>query len=94
MPRPRVEVIDKEIGQRLREFRVASGMTQQQLATSIGVSSVQIQKYEHGENRIAVATLVHICEALHSSPMDFLSPYFEARELTESADSQTTETAK
>ncbi|WP_418314225.1 helix-turn-helix domain-containing protein [Phyllobacterium zundukense] len=69
-------------------------MTQQQLATPIGVSSVQIQKYERGENRIAVATLVHLCKALNLSPMDFLGPYFEAMEPTDSADSQTTETAK
>ncbi|MBZ9602955.1 helix-turn-helix domain-containing protein [Phyllobacterium chamaecytisi] len=75
--RPNSEDLNREIGQRLRELRLLAGMTQQGLGTAIGVSYVQIQKYENGENRIAVSTLIFICQALNSDPMDFIGRYFE-----------------
>ncbi|WP_157929552.1 helix-turn-helix domain-containing protein [Phyllobacterium zundukense] len=37
---------------------MAAGFTQVQLGAAIGMSYVQIQKYENGVNRIAIATLV------------------------------------
>lgn len=43
---------DVDVGQRLRETRIAAGYTQSQLATLIGVSSQQVQKYESGSNRL------------------------------------------
>ncbi|PSH60925.1 helix-turn-helix domain-containing protein [Phyllobacterium sophorae] len=79
--RPNSEDLNKEIGERLRELRLRSGMTQQELGAAIGVSYVQIQKYENGKNRIAVSTLIVICQALNSGPMDFIGRYFETGKL-------------
>lgn len=75
--RPYSEDLNREIGQRVRELRLRAGMTQQELGAAIGVSYVQIQKYEDGKNRIAVSTLIVICQALDSGPMDFIGRYFE-----------------
>lgn len=40
------------------------GMTQLQLAATIGIASQQIQKYEIGANRLSVSRLVEIATAL------------------------------
>ncbi|MBZ9603151.1 helix-turn-helix domain-containing protein [Phyllobacterium chamaecytisi] len=70
------EDLNREIGERLRELRLLADMTQQELGAAIGVSYVQIQKYESGKNRIAVSTLIVMCQALNSGPMDFIGRYF------------------
>ncbi|WP_410010591.1 helix-turn-helix domain-containing protein [Phyllobacterium zundukense] len=51
-------------------------MSQERFGTAMGLSHAQVQKYEQGKNRIAVSTLVGICEVLGANPMDFLDPYF------------------
>jgi DNA-binding Xre family transcriptional regulator len=74
---------------------LAAGFTQVQLGAAIGMSYVQIQKYESAANRVAVSTLVRICHALDLSPMDFIGCYFEADEPADNTGSQqTAETAK
>jgi len=45
------------IGERLREARIAAGMTQEQLAAAVGVSRPAVSQYEHGEMRPGVDTL-------------------------------------
>ncbi len=71
--------IEIEVGAKLRELRIQAGMSQSELGTAMGVSHTQVQKYEQGRNRMAVSTLVRICEILGASPMDFLDPYFRGR---------------
>lgn len=56
--------IDVYIGKRLRRRRRILGMTQQQLAESIGVRFQQIQKYECGSNRITAAKLFRLASSL------------------------------
>jgi transcriptional regulator with XRE-family HTH domain len=51
-------------------------MSQEKFGAAMGFSHAQVQKYEQGKNRIAVSTLVGICEVLGVNPMDFLDPYF------------------
>jgi transcriptional regulator with XRE-family HTH domain len=65
--------IDKYIGARMREQRVALSMSQEQLGKKLGVSFQQIQKYEKGINRVSAARLFEICKALNVS----LSSMFE-----------------
>ncbi|MEO1138602.1 MAG: helix-turn-helix transcriptional regulator [Pseudomonadota bacterium] len=55
---------DAEIGTRIRTLRKALGLTQTELADTIGVRFQQIQKYENGSNRIAASTLNQVAEAL------------------------------
>ena len=56
--------IDVHLGKRLRRRRRLLGLTQQQLAGSVGVRFQQIQKYECGANRISAARFWQLSEAL------------------------------
>ena len=63
--------IDLHLGRRLRRRRRLLGLTQQQLATQVGIRFQQIQKYECGANRISAARLWQLAEALES-PVSYL----------------------
>jgi len=54
----------KEIGERLRHFRKAGGLTQEQLAERTGVSYQQIQLYESGKSRLNTDKLQSLAKAL------------------------------
>lgn len=56
--------IDHEVGRRIRRRRRLLGLTQQQLAESIGIRFQQVQKYESGANRVSASRLFEIAEAL------------------------------
>lgn len=56
--------IDIEIGKRLRQARVAAGLTQTELGVQLGISFQQIQKYEKGRNRIGGGRLYKIARML------------------------------
>ena len=51
------KAVDHHIGARLRLRRTIVGMSQQQLAASLGLTFQQIQKYERGANRIGGSTM-------------------------------------
>jgi transcriptional regulator with XRE-family HTH domain len=65
--------VDKYIGKRMRECRLALHMGQAEIASILGVSFQQIQKYEKGLNRVSAARLFDICKVLNVS----LSSMFE-----------------
>jgi transcriptional regulator with XRE-family HTH domain len=52
------------IGQRLRERRVALGMSQTALGNRLGISFQQIQKYEKGVNALSPDRLIEVAQAL------------------------------
>lgn len=56
--------VDVHVGKRIRQRRWLVGMTQQQLAESVGIKFQQIQKYETGANRVSASRLWDIAEAL------------------------------
>jgi len=56
--------IDVTVGARITSLRLRKGMTQTDLATAIGVSFQQVQKYERGSNRVAASRLWLIAAAL------------------------------
>ncbi len=56
--------VDVHVGKRVRHRRWLIGMTQQQLAESVGIKFQQIQKYETGMNRISASRLWDIAGAL------------------------------
>lgn len=64
-PKRRADTRDTDIGKRVREQRLAKGMSQMQLAKHLGVTFQQIQKYENGMNRIGSGRLQRIAEALN-----------------------------
>ncbi len=60
MPHP----VDVHVGKRIRHRRWLVGMTQQQLAESVGIKFQQIQKYETGANRVSASRLWDISASL------------------------------
>jgi transcriptional regulator with XRE-family HTH domain len=60
----RADLRDAEVGRRVRARRLERGITQTELATRIGVTFQQVQKYEKGVNRIGAGRLQRIAEAL------------------------------
>lgn len=77
MPHP----VDVHVGKRIRHRRWLVGMTQQQLAESVGIKFQQIQKYETGANRVSASRLWDISDAL-DVPVSF---FFEGIEAEDSA---------
>ena len=66
--RPRAQVADRHIGARLRERRIALGLTQPRLAEMVGITYQQAHKYETGANRISAGRLHAIAHALGVEP--------------------------
>lgn len=56
--------IDRHVGQRVRLCRTLLGVSQEHLATAIGLTSQQVQKYERGWNRISASRLFTIARVL------------------------------
>ena len=56
--------VDIEVGQRIRIYRKAKGLSQTTLADQLGVTFQQLQKYENGTNRIGAGRLMRIAQVL------------------------------
>jgi len=56
--------VDVHVGQKIRQRRWLTGMTQQRLAELVGIKFQQIQKYETGANRVSASRLWDIAESL------------------------------
>ena len=56
--------VDKYVGSRVRMRRLMLDMSQGQLASAIGLTFQQVQKYEKGVNRIGASRLQQIANAL------------------------------
>ena len=63
--------MDATIGQRIRAQRLNRGMSQTELADTLGITFQQVQKYEKGANRVSVSRLQQIAEALGVTPAWF-----------------------
>ena len=68
-----------------RRRRRLLGLTQQQLASQVGIRFQQIQKYECGANRISAARLWQLAEALESPVSYFYDGLDEVLERKEAA---------
>lgn len=68
--------VDKIVGRNIRQLRNIAKMSQQALAAKLGVTFQQLQKYEHGTNRISAGKLVLTSQALGCS----LTNLFEGAE--------------
>jgi transcriptional regulator with XRE-family HTH domain len=49
--------IDKQVGNKVRSYRLALGMSQSKLAEAVDLTFQQIQKYEKVSNRISASRL-------------------------------------
>ncbi len=56
--------VDVHVGARVRLRRTLLGMTQSGLGDALGLTFQQVQKYEHGTNRISASRLYEMSRAL------------------------------
>jgi transcriptional regulator with XRE-family HTH domain len=74
---------DVHIGRRLRQARLARGLSQDALGKKLGITYQQVQKYETGANRIGGSRLWDACRVLDMS----VGFFFEGLSSTEKAPS-------
>lgn len=60
-----------EVGSKIRDLRKRAGMTQQELATLIGVKQSDLSRMENGEYRVSLSSLVKILSVLDMSVGEF-----------------------
>src|SRR5271157_5397967 len=64
--------LDVALGGRIRLRRRELGLSQDQLARQVGITFQQVQKYEHGTNRVSFSRLVEIAQALRCGVIDLV----------------------
>src|SRR6188768_2616137 len=62
--------VDLHVGGRVRMRRTLLGVSQEQLADSLGLTFQQVQKYERGANRVSASKLYESARALQA-PVSF-----------------------
>jgi transcriptional regulator with XRE-family HTH domain len=72
MAGPELTPTDKAIGVRVRERRLALGMTQKASAAALDITAHQLRRYEIGLTRMSVATLVRIATGLKATVADLV----------------------
>ena len=65
------DFIRRELGQRIKQLRKDKGWTQKELASRVGASPAQLNKYEAGQNAPPLDRLVLFAEVL-STTADYL----------------------
>ena len=59
-----IRPVDRSVGRRVRMVRVSRGLSQSALASQLGLTFQQLQKYEKGTNRISASKLHDIARIL------------------------------
>ena len=77
--------IDRLVGQRIRLRRNMLGLTQEELAESLGISYQQVQKYETASNRVSAGRLFEIAAKLNTPVAFFFEGIEEITEADEPA---------
>lgn len=73
------------LGQLVRAARRQAGLTQDVLATRIGLTRASINNIEHGRQKILIHTLFDLAGALGVAPAALLPPLAVERHLPEAA---------
>jgi transcriptional regulator with XRE-family HTH domain len=76
MPKPPKHVVlsKKELGARLRAIRLKHGMTQQELARTMGTHFTTISAVERGVRALTLQQVAKLASTLRVSPDDLLHP--------------------
>lgn len=62
-------------GERLKKYRIAAGLKQNQLANKLGIDATVLSNWERGKNRFDVDYIPAICDALNITANDLLGYY-------------------
>jgi transcriptional regulator with XRE-family HTH domain len=74
---------DRRIGRRIRLRRLSRGLSQEALASMLGLTFQQVQKYERGTNRISAGRLDEIARVLRVP----VAVFYDGEDAGEQADS-------
>lgn len=66
--------IHKQIGKKIKEWRLQINMSQKRLAKDAGLSLITVQQLEYG-NRVTLETLIRVLRIL--GRLDELTPFFK-----------------
>ena len=73
-------MIRYQVGQRIKELRLAAGMSQEKFALEVGLDRTYIASVEHGRRNISIVNLAKIWQALAITGKEFFdSPIFEGK---------------
>lgn len=64
--------INIEVGERISNFRHAKSLTQQDMASKLGMSRAAYNQLENGNTQITIEKIYEIASILNSSIIDFL----------------------
>lgn len=84
----RANDIDTHVGTRVRMRRKLLGLSQSDLAQSLGLTFQQVQKYERGSNRISASKLYETATALNVSVGFFFEGYDDSHAVTDFVESK------
>lgn len=68
-----------QIGQRIRKYRKAHGLSQEQLAERVGISVTHMSHIETGNTKLGLPVLVAIADILQVQCDDLLRDHYFAR---------------
>jgi transcriptional regulator with XRE-family HTH domain len=60
-----LQAVDAAVGAQVRLRRILLGLSQQAVSGILGLTFQQLQKYEHGANRISASRLFQLSKILH-----------------------------
>ena len=64
---------NQQIGENLRIYRKSRGMTLQQMSIALDLTYQQLQKYESGQNRLKMDTVIDMAACFDIEPLDMFS---------------------
>ena len=72
-----LQIADKVVGSQIRFRRISLGLSQQAVSEIMGLTFQQLQKYEHGTNRVSASRLYQLSRILHV-PVSFFFEQVDA----------------
>lgn len=66
--------LQQHVGRRIAELRSVAGMTQEQLAERLEVSTRYMQSMEGGAENLTLETIAKLAAALRARPIEFFEP--------------------
>jgi len=83
-----IRPVDRSVGRRVRMVRVSRGLSQSALASQLGLTFQQLQKYEKGTNRISASRLHDIARILGVEVASFFEDALDPEKLAAIGDAE------
>ena len=81
MPNINTSEFNKELGRRINEARLLQGLSNQEVASKIGVTHQQFRKYTTGQDRLSLQRFLEICQALNHKPGFFFNDFESSEDI-------------